>query len=370
MARKKLAYDLKVKTADKPIAAPKLPYQPRNPKKYNPNIALIACGGITHTHLTAYKAAGYNVVAFCDCDLSKAEARRKEFYPDAMVTTDHRDILRRDDIEVLDIAAHPRERLPILREAILAKKHILSQKPFVLNLADGARLVDLAHKHNVKLAINQNGRFAPHWSYLRHAIAANLIGRVISANLSVHWDHNWIANTPFDKIHHVVLYDFAVHWFDILTTFMTSRTPTRVFASVTKSPKQKAKPPLLAQVLVEYPDAQATLSFTADTPVGHEDRTYIAGTEGSLKSVGPGLQEQRITLYTRRGIATPELQGSWFPGGFHGAMAELLCAIEERRQPSNSAASNLPSLALCFAAIASAQSGKPQIPGKVKKVAI
>jgi hypothetical protein len=51
-------------------------------------------------------------------------------------------------------------------------------------------------------------------------------------------------------------------------------------------------------------------------------------------------------------------------------MAELLCAIEENREPSNSAENNLNSLALCFAAVESAETGKPQIPGKVRRIQI
>jgi hypothetical protein len=46
-------------------------------------------------------------------------------------------------------------------------------------------------------------------------------------------------------------------------------------------------------------------------------------------------------------------------------MGELLCAIEENRAPSHSARNNLDSLSLCFAALASADSGMPQIPGTI-----
>jgi predicted dehydrogenase len=42
-----------------------------------------------------------------------------------------------------------------------AKKHVLSQKPFVLDLDTGARLADLADEMGVKFAVNQNGRWAP-----------------------------------------------------------------------------------------------------------------------------------------------------------------------------------------------------------------
>jgi hypothetical protein len=47
-------------------------------------------------------------------------------------------------------------------------------------------------------------------------------------------------------------------------------------------------------------------------------------------------------------------------------MGELLRAIEEKREPDNSARSNLRSLAVCFAAVKSADTGVAQVPGKVR----
>jgi predicted dehydrogenase len=96
---------------------------------------------------------------------------------------------------------------------------VLSQKPFVLDLDVGERLVALADARNVRLAVNQNGRWAPHFSYLRQAIAAGLLGDLVSAHLSVHWDHTWTVGTPFEEIHDLVLYDFGIHWFDIVAQF-------------------------------------------------------------------------------------------------------------------------------------------------------
>jgi hypothetical protein len=115
------------------VTAPDLPYQPPTPKS-PPPIGLIACGGITQTHLTAYKKAGFNVVALCDLIEERARKRQADFYPDAAVYTDYRDLLARDDIRVVDIATHPPERVPLIEDALRAKKHVLSQKPFVLDL--------------------------------------------------------------------------------------------------------------------------------------------------------------------------------------------------------------------------------------------
>jgi hypothetical protein len=74
--------------------------------------------------------------------------------------------------------------------------------------------------------------------------------------MTVHWDHTWVAGTLFDQIHDLVLYDFAIHWFDIVTCFFGHRTARRVFASTARAATQTARPPLLAQALIEYEGGQ------------------------------------------------------------------------------------------------------------------
>jgi predicted dehydrogenase len=344
-------------------------YQPRDPKSYKPNIAVIGTGGISASHLTAYKKANYNVVALCDISESAAKKRQAEFFPEARVYTDPNELFRRDDIEVVDITLHPEHRGPVIEAALNHRKHVLSQKPFVLDLDNGERLCELAEKNHVKLAVNQNGRWSPHWSYVRNAIEQGLIGNVLSAHLSVHWNHDWIHTLPaFDRIRHIMMYDYGIHYFDALSTFIADRVPTRVFASFTKTSAQKSSNPLLAQAIVEYDGAQATLVFDGNVAHGSQDRTYVGGTRGTILSVGPGLNEQRVTLSTPDGEWTPKLTGAWFYDGFHGTMAELLCAIEEKREPANSGRNNLRGLAICAAACASAEDGLPKRPGEVRKL--
>ncbi len=350
------------------IPAPTLAYQPPQPRGYNPPIGLIGCGGIAGQQLAAYRHAGFNVVALCDKTLAKAEDRRDRFFPHATCYTDYRDLLRRDDVEIVDITTYPIPRVPIIEEALHAHKHVLSQKPFVVDLDAGERLVALAEQQGRVLAVNQNGRWAPHFGYLRQAVAGGLIGALRSAHISLNWDHSWIIDTPFNEVHDLVLYDFAIHWFDMVTCFFGAREPTYVVAHAIRGAGQRAKPPMLASALVGYADGQATLSFNADIVHGQQDRTFLAGSLGSLVSIGSSISEQTVTLFTEAGYATPDLQGTWFREGFQGAMAELLCSIEDQRTPLNSAQNNLRSLALTFAAVASSHDGQPKVPGSVRGI--
>jgi predicted dehydrogenase len=361
------SYALK-STALAQVPAPDLPYQPPIPSAYRPRIGVIGAGGIVSAHLDAYRTAGWEVAALCNRTLSKAEAKAAEFAPHARITDRWQDMLNDPTIDVVDITPHPADRLPIIEAALKAGKHVLSQKPFVLDLAEGRRLVALARDNKVKLAVNQNGRWAPHLSYMREAVRAGLIGEVISTHISIHWNHGWIAGTPFEKVEDLILYDFGIHWFDFLRSVIGRRAKT-VFASASMATGQTAKAPLLAQCLVQMEGGQASLVFDGATPHGPRDTTFVAGTKGSLHSDGPDLGQQSVTLTTAAGIARPRLTGTWFNDGFRGAMGALLVAIEDDTEPANGAEENLDSLALAFAAIQSHRTGQPVTVGKATSLA-
>ncbi len=346
-------YDLKSDSA-REMAAPALPYHPPAPTGPAPKIGLIGCGGITEHHLKAYRSAGWEVVAFFDPVRENAEKRRDEFYPDAKVCNSPEELLDIREIGIVDIATHPAPRVPLIEQAIAAGKHILSQKPFVNDVATGERLVKLARDAGVRLAVNQNGRWAPYFSYMRHAVRAGLIGEAGSVHMVLNWDHTWTAGTPFDKIHHLILEDFGIHWFDAARSFFPNLAATAVSASVSRFPGQPITPPLLAGAAVSFPTGMATLAFNGCSRAGARETCTVVGTEGTLHAVGDICGIAEVELHTAQGSARAKLEGAWFPDGFRGAMGELMRAIEEDREPENSAADNLMTIALVQAAMMAA----------------
>ncbi|QXT38987.1 Gfo/Idh/MocA family protein [Gymnodinialimonas ceratoperidinii] len=347
-----------LKAADLPVIdAPDVAYRPPMPKNYRPRIGMIGTGGISGSHLDAYRDAGWEVAAMWNRTPSKCEAKAAEFCPGARIEDDWKSILESSDIDVVDITLHPEHRTEIIRAALKAGKHVLSQKPFVTDLDEGIGLVKLAQDRDVKLAVNQNGRWAPHFSYMREAARAGHIGDILSVHLAVHWNHGWTAGTPFDAIEDLILYDFGVHWFDFVNSVVGERAEA-VFAQATHGAGQANKVPLLAQAMVRVQGGQASVVFDGGMPQGPRDTAFVGGTKGSLVSDGPDLSRQVVTLTTAEGIARPKLEGQWFNDGFKGTMGELLCAIEEDREPSNGAAENLRSLAMAFAAVRSRMTGR------------
>ncbi len=223
-------YALETVAPDSAARAPDLPYRPPMPRRYRPRIGLIGCGGISAHHLAAYRDAGWRVPAFCDVDEARAARRRDDFQPSAPVFTDARELLARADVDVVDVALHPEHRAPVIAAALRAGKHVLSQKPFVTDLAAGRELEDLARECGFQLAVNQNGRWAPYLSYARAAIAAGLLGDVQTVAIRLNWDHTWCAGTPFENVPHLILFDFGIHWFDAVSQFFKGRRALQVQA--------------------------------------------------------------------------------------------------------------------------------------------
>ena len=354
--------------ANEAFVAPEYPYEPANVSDLDLRVALIGCGAIArNSHLPAYDAAGIDVVAFCDIDGERARKARDSFDPEGDVYTDAADVYAREDVDVVDIATHPEPREALIEDALNAGKHVLSQKPFVIDLDAGERLVTLAREQGVKLAVNQNGRWSPHFSYARHAVADGLLGDLMGAHLAVHKDFHWVADSGFDDIPHLVLYDYAIHWFDMVACLFRGREPRRVYASTAHSPSQQATPPLLGQAVIEYEGAQVSLIVDGNVRHGMKAENYIAGTEGTIETSGPDIGDQTVTVHTNGGTARPKLVGGWSMNGFQGPMAELLESVKEDHEPSNSGADNLRSLELCFAAVASAEDGEPKTPGEERR---
>jgi predicted dehydrogenase len=342
--------------ASNPMAAPTLPYRPPMPQDRSVPIGLIGAGGISAAHLDAYRKHGLNVVAICDRHLDRAEIRRDAFFPNARATNKADDLIGRADIPVLDITLHPAARVPLIRRALEAGQNVLSQKPFVNDLNAGRELVELAERKGVQLAVNQNGRWAPHLSWMREAVSAGLIGEITGVHVAIHWNHTWIAGTPFAEMRHVILDDFAIHWFDFLVSIIGDRAE-QVFATATRACGQTVASPLLSAAIVRFPGGQASLVFDGNALHGASDTTVIVGTTGTLHSAGPDLGRQTVSLTTADGVARPELVGQWFNDGFAGTMGALLCAMETGAEPINSARGNLAALRLSHAAIASADTG-------------
>jgi predicted dehydrogenase len=335
-------------------------HRPSFPEGYRPGIGVVGCGGIVKlAHLPAYRKYGVNVVGVYDIS---PEATRGvcEEYGVGRVFPSLDELLADPAVEVVDIATHPGVRVELMRRALDAGKHVLAQKPLALDARAAREVVDEAERRGLRVAVNQNGRWAPPWRVATVLIEDGAIGAVFAVTHLFDHDFDWIIGTPFDEIEHVVLYDFSVHWIDISRCWLDGKTATTVRALEYRTPGQPAesKAPLGAWIAIGYEDGSSTMirSIGSSRTARPGNPFWVHGTEGTIRgSVRKG--SDFVELERDGASSRYKLHGEWLPDGFAGTMGELISAIAEDREPFNSARHNLLSLEMTLAACRSAEQG-------------
>src|SRR3712207_4947037 len=91
--------------------------------------AIIGCGHISARHIPAWQASpDAELVAGCDLDRDRAEARAREFGV-PRVYTDVADMLERGPLDCIDVATRPETHRALAELASSHGKHVLCQKP-------------------------------------------------------------------------------------------------------------------------------------------------------------------------------------------------------------------------------------------------
>lgn len=344
-------------------------YRPRAVADKRIGIGLVGCGFISGMHLAAYRDAGFNVLVLCDRTLEKADARRKEFFPAADVTENVEDVLDRNDVAIVDIATHVNGRADLIARALRSGHHVLSQKPFVRDLDEGLELVSLARDLGRILAVNQNGRWAPHFAAALAMVRRGDIGEVLSADFAAYWPHDqdFANDSHFSEMEDLVTFDFGIHWFDIIAQLLkNSGRPLRVYSTARRRRGAMIDVPMDTETFIEYERAAATILFRAASPWRETGSFRIEGTEGVIVHQGLSLGGATIEADTAHGKLRLDLEGTWWSHGMLGAMSEVICAVQEGHEPSNDATTALSGLELAYAAQESIRTRIPFQPGSVR----
>ncbi|MBI2193092.1 MAG: Gfo/Idh/MocA family oxidoreductase [Planctomycetes bacterium] len=333
-------------------------YQPRPPAKKDYRIGVIGCGGILNgAHLPAYQKFGYRVVACTDIS-EEAVRRTRERWGIPAGSTDIRCVLENPDVDVVDLAVHANQRLPVIEKIAAARKPVLSQKPFAMNWKDATTMVDLCEKAGVKLMINQQARWAPAHRAAKLLVSRGVIGHVYSV-MHVNRSFQDRAGSWFVALENFNIIDHGIHYID-LSRYFTGRNPLRIKATTTRMPGQNAVSPMIFTILLEYePSAQVmtTLHFNniIQVPKLRSYDWYLDGTHGSI---AVNQSELTVQFKDQPEYQVFQIQGTWFPDAFGGSMGEMMQALAENREPETSGRDNLNSVRIAYAAVESSETGK------------
>jgi predicted dehydrogenase len=348
--------------------APMFGYDLPLPRGRETGIGIVGAGTIVgNSHLPAYAAAGFRVVAIADRDHARASALAVRFgIPRAYGSVD--DLLADDDVAVVDIAVPPVRQPPIARSALGAGKHVLCHKPLALSLAEAAELVELAARRGLKLAVNQNARWLPGVRATANLLRNGDLGTPVGAAFDLGWRDAWEQMAPdwletpdvtlrTDCVHHI---DTCRFWFG---------EPEWVFATTWRTPGQATRSDSAAHVVLGFSD-NLVATIRAHGGVGSSRPWAYYRVEGT-GGVARGTYEQYVQYglpvadgYEVELASTPDcvwrptFPYTTVPHAFIATMAQLLIAVEQDVEAESSGEDNLLTQRLVEAAVASRRLGR------------
>jgi predicted dehydrogenase len=127
-------------------------------------------------HLPGYRRdPRCRVVAVADTAIDRAREAAREFdIPTA--TGDAGELLRRDDIDLIDVCTPSHTHFELALSALQAGKHVLCEKPVAYDYRDTRRADELARSKRLKTKVGLTFRYSPAMRYMRELIAGGFIG--------------------------------------------------------------------------------------------------------------------------------------------------------------------------------------------------
>lgn len=254
-------------------------------------LAVIGCGRISQSHLTAAAALPdtFRVIATVDADLALAQAAAAPLGAMALATLE--EALALPAVDAVLIATPNALHFDHVRTALRAGRHVLAEKPLAETGAQAIALADEAAARGLVLAAGHTFR---HNAAVRHIVDHFAgFGRLQAVEVSscVKWDGPqapwWAERRAEDGL---ILSLFAPHALDFVQLVMGADDPVRVHAEAARhQPGWKGEDE--AMILLAYPGrrmASIHISYNqpsvVDRKVLHFDRGVLEIEHGEILS--------------------------------------------------------------------------------------
>ena len=183
-------------------------------------VAIIGSGGISEGHGDSFSKLGdkIKIMAFTDVDISRAKLRADQF--DAPIAaTDYANLLQREDIHIISICSPPFLHFQTIQDSLQAGKHVLCEKPVVMNLAELDAIEKLVQESGLCFGGAFQWRFGTGVQQVKDLYDNGMFGKIIYATnnlfwhrtqdyFDVDWRHTW------DKAGGGIIFNLACHGLD------------------------------------------------------------------------------------------------------------------------------------------------------------
>jgi len=150
---------------------------------------IIGCGRISYKHVESLKHIdNAEIAAVCDIKPNRAIKYAKEL--DIPHYVDYREMLKKEDIDIVDILTPSGTHADIAIYVANAGKHVVVEKPMALKIHDAELMIEAADNNGVRLFVVKQNRFNSAVIKAREAFNAGRFGKLVMGTVRVRWSRN------------------------------------------------------------------------------------------------------------------------------------------------------------------------------------
>lgn len=263
-----------------------------SPVQHTYGCAVVGCGVISDTHIEAIRSLpNAELLAVCDAVPERAQAKGAQYGVEAC--TDYAALLRREDIELVDIVVPSGLHAELGIRAAQAGKHVVTTKPIDVTLEKIDALIAACAEHGVKLAAVHQLRSYPVFRRAWEAIRAGRLGRLYWGAATVPWfrshayyGQGWQGSRALDG--GGALMNQSIHYIDLLLWMMGNAAEVCGFAD---NLAHNIEVEDVASAAVKFTSgAHGVIQGTTLTYLGHPARLEIHGSQGNIVFLGEDLR--------------------------------------------------------------------------------
>ncbi len=210
-------------------------------------VGVIGTGFIGPAHIEALRrVGGIEINAIASNEKEKADKIAEDFnIPKSYSSWE--ELINDKEIEVVHNCTPNNLHFEINKAAIIAGKHIVSEKPLTISSSESEELLELVKEKKVVNAINFNYRFYPLIQHAKRLFEKNEMGNVylIHGNYLQDWlfyqtDYNWRLESNISGKSRAIA-DIGSHWCDLIQ-FITGLKIKKVFANLSTIHQKRKRP--------------------------------------------------------------------------------------------------------------------------------
>jgi predicted dehydrogenase len=254
-------------------------------------VGILGTGAIANKHAQAYRNIGFELVA---CS-NKTESRGREFASrwHAEFVADFRDLCRYPGLDFVDVCTFPDFHLEPIEVCAEIKRPLLVQKPIATNLDTARKMIDVARGAGIKLGVMSQHRFDDATIFLKRALPAGRLGKVLQGDAYVKWFRSdEYYSRPIKGSWHTegggALINQAIHQVDILLYLLGPVATVNGMWQLGARHKIESEDVVNALLRYQSGATGVVQAATAFWP-GYTERIEIHGTKGTAIISGDRL---------------------------------------------------------------------------------